>query len=286
MPFHFDIIREANLFSSRANDGSKFAVGQQVLFDENRGLANDNSPLAKNFNYDAANFSGEFPFWAEFIEPTAFCEGRSFITLNTYDRAKFTFGFTQFAAHVPDGDFVTWMRAMLGRPEANEYFPDLALESGRIVKVGGQGTMPLESHDTTQPLMDYLNPSLAGVDDEEVISAAKFIHWTMNHPESQGLQVQQMIDVGHALLSQADKRIGLDGIGGDLCCIVMDIRHQGRGTFAEMQKALQAADPYRALLAIGAIPYPERVKTLKKLLDPQRKVFAQRHWSRAKQELV
>jgi hypothetical protein len=53
-----------------------------------------------------------------------------------------------------------------------------------------------------------------------------------------------------------------------------------------MQKALQAADPYRALLAIGAIPYPERVKTLKKLLDPQRKAFAQRHWSRAKQELV
>jgi hypothetical protein len=78
-----------------------------------------------------------------------------------------------------------------------------------------------------QPLMDYLNPSRAEVDDEEVIAAAKFIHWTMNHPESQALQVQQMIDVGHTLLGQADNRIGLDGIGGDLCCIIMDIRHPG-----------------------------------------------------------
>jgi hypothetical protein len=286
MPFHFDIIRDGNLFSSRADGGPKFAVGQQVHFHENRGLANDNSPLAKQFNYAAANFSPKFPFWAEFIEPTAFCEGRSFITLNSYDRAKFTFGFAQFAAHVPDGDFVTWMRAMLQRPEANDYFPDLSVENGRIVKVGAQSSTPLESSGTTQPLMDYLNPSLGGIDDEEVIAAAKFIHWTMNHAESQSMQVQQMVNVGHTILSQADKRIGLDGKSGDLCCIVMDIRHQGRGTFADMHKALQAADPYRALMAIGAIPYPERVRTLKKLLDPRREAFAKRRWSRAKQELV
>jgi len=39
-------------------------------------------------------------------------------------------------------------------------------------------------------------------------------------------------------------------------------------------------------MAIGAIPYPERVRTLKKLLDPRREAFAKRRWSRAKQELV
>jgi hypothetical protein len=284
MPIHFDIIREGSLFSSRADSGAKFAVGKQVHFQQNIGLANDNSPLAKQFNYDPAAFSKAFPFSAEFIEPTAFCEGRSFITLNTYDRAKFTFGFAQFAAHVPDGDFVTWMRAMLGRSEADDYFSDLAVQNGRIVKLGTHSATPLETHDTTQPLMDYLNPSLAVIDDEEVIAAAKFIHWTMNHAETQALQVQQMVAVGHALLAEADKKIGLDGISGDLCCIVMDIRHQGRGKFGEMLAALKADDPYRALLAIGAITQPERVRNLKKMLDPRREAFAKRHWSRAKKK--
>ena len=66
----------------------------------------------------------------------------------------------------------------------------------------------------------------------------------------------------------------------------MDIRHQGRGKFSEMLQALQAADPYKALLAIGSIPFPERVKTLKKLIDPQRNAFAEKHWNRQQQELV
>jgi len=69
--------------------------------------------------------------FGDFIEPTARCEGQSFITLNTYDRARFTFGFAQFAAHEPDGDFVTWFRDMLGQSEASDYFPDLAVKDGR-----------------------------------------------------------------------------------------------------------------------------------------------------------
>jgi hypothetical protein len=287
MPIHFNIIRDGSLFSARGDDdGIKFEVGRQVHFHQNIGLANDNSTLGKQFNYDAENFETAFPFWANFIAPTAACEGQSFITLNTYDRARFTFGFTQFAAHVPNGDFVRWMRTMLQHPSAGDYFPDLALVNGRIVKVGQQNTVPLESDDSTEPLMDYLNPSLSVVDDDEVIAAAKFIHWTMKHPETQDLQVRQMVATGHALLSEADKRIGLDGVSGDLCCVVMDIRHQGRGKFAEMLQALKATDPYKALLSIGSIPFPERVKTLKKLIEPQREAFAQRHWNRQQQELV
>jgi hypothetical protein len=279
---HFDIIRDGSLFSSRADGGTKFAIGKQVHYHSNRGLANDNSPLGKQFNYDPNAFAAEFPFWAAYIAPTAACEGRSFITLNTYDRARFTFGFTQFAAHVPNGDFVRWMRAMLALPQAADYFPDLEIRNGHIAK-GGQA---LETDASTQPLMDYLNPSLANVDDEEVIAAAKFIHWTMNHPDTQALQVRQMVATGRAIISAADKRIGLDGMPGDICCVVMDIRHQGRGTFAEMLKALKAGDPYRELLSIGAIPFKERVTTLKKMLDPQRAAFAAKRWSRKDQEFV
>jgi len=286
MAIHFDIVREGSLFSARADGGPKFAVGKQVSFHDNRGLANDNSPLARQFNYAAADFVQAIGFFAQFIEPTAMCEGRSFITLNTYDRAKFTFGFTQFAAHVPNGDFVTWFRAMLGQPEAADYFPDLAVENGHIVKLGMHGSEPLETSQSTAGLMDYLNPSLGGVDDDEVIAAAKFIHWTMNHPGSRELQVRQMVTTAHALLAQADTRIGLDGVSGDLCCIVMDIRHQGRGTFADMQRALRATDPFNALLGIGASPFPERVRMLRNALRPLREDFARKHWSRAQKDLV
>jgi len=286
MAIFFNIILDGSQFSARADGGPKFAVGKQVHFHENRGLANDNSPLANQFNYAAASFAGTFGFFAQFIEPTAKCEGRSFITLNTYDRAHFTFGFTQFAAHVADGDFVTWFRDMLGQPHAGDYFPDLAVQNGRIVKLTTQGSVPLETAQTTAALQDYLNPSLAGVDDEEVIAAAKFIHWTINHPETQALQVKQMVATGHAILEEADRRIGLDGVSGDLCCIVMDIRHHGRGTFPEMLQALHAADPFKALLAIGALTFPDRVSTLRRALQPLRQQFAQKHYSRAQKDLV
>lgn len=286
MPIHFDVIRDGTQHSSRADAGAKFAVGTQVRYQGNIGLANDNSPLGKQFIYKADDFRQTFDFWADFIEPTAICEGRSFLTLNTYDRARFTFGFAQFAAHVPDGDFVIWLRAMLGEPDVNDYFPDLGLEGGRIVKHGATSTIPLETKDTTEPLMNYLNPSLATVDDEEVVAAAKFIHWTMNHPNTQALQAKQMVATGHALLRRADTRLGLDGVGGDLCCIVMDILHQGRGTFAEMLKALKSSDPYKALLTIGAIPQPNRVKTLSKELGARRDAFRAKRWNSAQKEFV
>ena len=87
--------------------------------------------------------------WAHLSEVTVAGEGlvRS-TTLNTWDRAAFTFGFLQFAAHVPDGDFVQWFRAMLKHPEAADYFPALRLAGGRIADPSG----PLESATSTAGL--------------------------------------------------------------------------------------------------------------------------------------
>ena len=103
----------------------------------NIGLTNvaGSGPLA----YAAGDFANGHGFWADFIEPTAICEGRSFLTLNTYDSAGFTFGFGQFAAHVPEGDFVKLLRALLARPEADAYFPHLELVGGRIHRVADAG---------------------------------------------------------------------------------------------------------------------------------------------------
>ncbi len=134
--------------------------------------------------------------------------------------------------------------------------------------------------------MNYFNPSLAVIDDEEIIGAAKFIHWTINHPNTQMLQAKQMVATGHRLLTRADTRLGLDNVGGHLCCIIMDILHQGRGTFAEMLKAIRASDPYEALLGVGAGDQPTRVKTLRKELNARRDIFAAKHWNSAQKEFV
>jgi len=69
MTIHFEIIREGDLYSARADGDAKFAVGKKVHYrnkrtgDETVGLANDNSALAKKFNCGAANFSQAFDFW-------------------------------------------------------------------------------------------------------------------------------------------------------------------------------------------------------------------------------
>ena len=289
MAIHFEIVRDGSSFFARAGDGGQFEVGRQVLFrnkrtgEETRGLANNGSKSAKQLLYRAADFVGTFGFWAEFIEPTALGEGQSFITLNTYDRARFTFGFAQLAAHVADGDFILWFRDMLGRAEALDYFPNLALHKGKIVKVEEGKRIPLETAETTRALMRFLNPSLSSVDDDEVIAAAKLVHWTTSHPGTQTLQVQHMVATAKRLMEEADRRLGLDGADAALCCAILDIRHQGRGTFAEMQKALGEKKPLDALIEVGAFSYPERVKTLRNALKSRKANFSQKHWSREDQ---
>lgn len=105
---HFDVVRDGTKFSARADDGTTLTIGAKVRFRNKKtgvdrfGLSNDGnsfgSTLAKKHLYVAADHHADFPFWSDFIEPTAMCEGQSYLSLNTYDRAHFTFGFAQFAA--------------------------------------------------------------------------------------------------------------------------------------------------------------------------------------------
>ena len=218
--------------------------------------------------------------------PTAICEGQSFLSLNTYDRARFTFGFGQFAAHVPDGDFIRWFRDMLQRPEAIDYFPNLEVQGGRIVKVEEDKVVAMESRDSTDRLQMFFNPTLDEIEDAEVVGAAKLIHWTNNHPEVRLLQVQHMINTARRLVTEGDKRLGLDGRTADVCCIVMDVRHQGRAGFADLQEALLAPKPFEALLEVGSAGEPERVRNLKAALGPRRANLKKKKWSRSVGDFV
>ena len=220
MSIVFKIIRNGSDFSCSADNGPNFFVGRQTTYKTRVGLFNifSGSKLTKLL-YNSENYTGEHQFWARFIDPTAGCEGRSFLTLNTYDRAAFTFGFSQFAAHVPDGDFVRYFRAMLALPEADDYFPGLTLVDGRIARRADNGTTTLlETKNDTTPLMRYLNPSSDGVEDAEVIAAAKLIHWTTAQRSARLLQIKQMIeDIG-----ETDQPIPLPNVSSSVLTKVLE----------------------------------------------------------------
>jgi hypothetical protein len=285
MAILFKIIRNGNEFSATADGGPAFFVGRRVPYEGNIGLYNifGGSKLQK-LNYAAVDFPA-LGFWAELVEPTAICEGRNFLTLNTYDSARFTFGFGQFAAHVPNGDFVKYFRKLLSLPQAGDYFPHLAVVNGRISATDfGTAPKPLESDDSTALLMAYLNPDLGEVQDAEVIAAAKLIHWTAASAAARQAQVGEMADSFKSFMVRADTRVGIDGLGGDRCCVIADILHHGRGgkmTWPLIHDALKAAKPFEALIAIGAPKWEERKKTLKAAVLA-RPNLAAHHWSRAK----
>lgn len=290
MAIHFDIIRDGRKFSVRVDGNKTLPVAQRARYQTHFGLSNDGgffgNEQAQEHLYLAADYADAYPYWSEFIEPTAICEGQSFLSLNTYDRARFTFGFGQFAAHVPDGDFIRWFRDMLQRPEVTDYFPNFEVRNGRIVKIEGIHVVPMETATSTEPLQLYFNPGRDEVEDAEVIAAAKFIHWTLNHEGARLLQVQHMINTAKRLIKESDNRLGLDGRTGDICCVVMDVRHQGRAGFDDLQAALLASDPYAALLEVGGEGEPERIVNLKAAMATRRTKLKRKKWSRALAEFV
>src|SRR6185369_16922931 len=187
-PLVFELTREgASWFAS--TQGERFFVGNRVPFQGRVGLMNlrdQSSPL-----YDPAEYTNTFGHWAHFIAPTVRAESRGhFNCLNTYDRAGFTFGFLQFAAHVADGDFVKFFRALLQLDERIAYFPDLALQDGRIVQPTANGVLRLETAASSEALKRYLNPSGGEVENREVLSAARFVHWCSHSKAHRDIQVR------------------------------------------------------------------------------------------------
>ena len=244
-------------------DGQRFFIGTRVSYEGNKGLMNVSGAAAQR--YDRSTYRPTFGFWADFIHPTATAEGALFHTLNTYDRAHFTFSFLQFAAHVPNGDFVVYLRSLLGLSLAKEYFPDLTLQNGRICRDTDSGlVVPLESDASTSQLLDYLNPSLNEVEDTEVIQAAKFIHWAQNDAQHRQVQIEVGINLFKQKMLSYANRYGLDGVDDTICLVIADIRHQGRAKSPIIELALQSPDPLEALLKIGEPTYHTRLVTLRR----------------------
>src|SRR5690349_12944689 len=200
-PLQFDFSQEGNAWFATTL-GERFYVGNRVRYKQTRlGLMNTKTgPVYKPEDY------ADFGAWATFIYPTALAESNAhFNCLNTYDRAGFTFGFLQFAAHVADGDFVQLFRALLQLEERKVYFPELELQNGHIVRRTEQAVIRLELPDSSEQLKRYLNPSSGEVEPQERLSAARFIHWSQHSDAHRRAQVQVAVNNARQRLREAQQ---------------------------------------------------------------------------------
>lgn len=279
MPYDFTMTTDVlstgrTVYYAQLNNSNeaKFVIGYKTLYDGiNFGIYNT-SILPGQEVYDPALYAGEFGFWAHFIYPTAMAESKgSYNCLNTYDRAKFTFTFMQFAVHVPNGDFIVYFKKLLALPKGAEYFPKLVLQNGRIFYRNSQGTLDqMESDSSSQQLMDYFNPTLKEVEAQEKICAARMVHWATHDPAHKRVQVETAIELMKKNMVEYNKRFILHNAPAKVCLMVCDIRHQGRGNNDRIANALNTGGNYEKafnnLCTIGAANYLTRIDTVKKTI--------------------
>jgi len=269
MPVNFTFSNENNKYYATALDRNpgKFLIGTKTNYQGSIGLFN--TSLINTVTYKPEDYESQYGFWAYFIKPTAMCESKgSFFCLNTYDQAKFTFGFMQYAAHVPNGDFVKYLRKLIQLELAPEYFPKLVLKNNFIHYKDSNGSLTqLESNTTVQALQDYLNPTLKNIEFQEQITAARFIHWVINDEAHRKLQVEVAIEHFKTNMAIYSKHYQLNGVPDKVCLVLCDIRHQGRAYDTAIKPALNTngdhEKAYQNLVNLGVGSYAERIKTLK-----------------------
>jgi peptidoglycan hydrolase-like protein with peptidoglycan-binding domain len=272
-------------YRATTTGGFSFIVGSETTFTDDMqrvGLFQGSSSIADSLQfgvYSAADFPG-YGQWANFIEPTLNAEGGArFATLNSYDRAAFTFGAPQFAAHTPDENLVVYLRKLLTLPNAQAYFPDLLLQKNAggkttIHQSTAMGTKDLEQVvEVIRPngkkerqipgFMQYLNDDPKAVGKRELIAAARLMLWLKQDQQAAALQIEVFIDTIKAKLAEAKQKVpAFTGQNWEIALWIMDIRHQGRGSFLEIGSALNQSDPAAALRKIGFPKYKTRIDTV------------------------
>lgn len=260
--------------------GSSFYVGRITTYGSRMGLSRRSDAVI----YDRERRAETFGAWAHFIWPSAMAESAGQeIVINAWDRAQFTWGFYQLAAHTPDDNLILLMRRLAALPSAAIFFPDLGLDDeGRLTRKLGSGeVVSLEKvtevpvgNDTERQIVDfmcYLNPSSRRFDEAEAVTAAKFIAWAAEDPE----MLKTTLDVSIGIMKDKIRRwantLGLIGQQPELAIWVSDIIHQGRGTRALLQAAVAQPNFETRLDALSRIDkygsFDERRATVKAAVE-------------------
>jgi hypothetical protein len=271
-------------FAKPPGTTKKFFVGYTVPFNDgdgaHRGLAQTKfmAELPKLF-YDRQQASSDVGLWAHFIWPTVVAEsaGGHHLLVNTYDRARFTFGFYQLAAHTPKDNLILLFRKLIALPKAADYFPDLSLKSGLVHRTVNGASFSLEEVTTVHrpngkiekqlvAFMTYLNPDTTTAGEDEVVNTAKLMHWLLNDRDAIRVSVSTALDIMRGKVKRQAATYNLKGKEPELAIWVSDISHQGRGDKDTIKDALKEATlekKLEALFKIGAPDFLSRRKTVR-----------------------
>lgn len=297
----FDLIgpEDGKWFARELSDGKRFLVGREVNQPRKKyhGIC---VPVAEYWGptFSAAEYADDLDHWAHLLEVTGHCESKNhFVLVNTYDRAKFTFGFYQLAAHTPRDNLILLFRALSELPDFQEYFPELRMIDGRLARVSKDGSVTdLEVEMDTGPggefnlqlFMNFLNPRRVPIDEQEILNAARLIHWTVNDPAARLTQVQVSAVLLQSKLPRYSRKLDLDGKPDTICALLCDILHQGRGTFAQLRPLLAQPDPEAALLSFKDAEWGQRNKDLRDAIKRSKEAggLGTRRYSAAANEFV
>lgn len=240
------------------NTGTRFYVGFVDYYYSRKGIAR----YSEEVIYDRFAEEKRNGLWAHFVWPTVMAEGAGqHLVVNCYDRAAFTWGFYQLAAHTADDNLILLMRELLKLPTAKFYFPDLALVDGKVAKVTPGGTVSLEravwssAHREHQipDFMAYMNPSDRRVENIEVINAAKFLDWARRDPLMLAATVQVSMRIMKGKVAKWADKYHLVGRRPELAIWISDMFHQGRGDEAQAKRALTRPTLDQQLEALSTI---------------------------------
>ena len=234
------------LFAKERADADRFFVGSAVKYQSIRGLGivgDGGIGLLNSPKFNRLVEESRLGLWAHFMAPTVAAEsfGGLHLLVNSYDRAAFTFGFYQLAAHTPKENLILLFRALLKLANARVYFPDLSLDNGgRVTQqtAGGQKNLEREvevtlasgNRETQIPdFMAYLNPSLSTVELREISSAAKLNHWVRSDPAAMNASVLVPFEIMRKKIGRFTPVFDLAGREPELAIWVSDLKHHGRG---------------------------------------------------------
>ena len=263
----FELKREADTrwFARAVNaaDSDWFYVGRETRNEAKQYFGifqRANEYYGPKFNH--ADYTATLDHWAYLLYATGYCESKNFFNVfNTYDRAKFTYGFYQLAAHTPKDNLILLFRRLVNLDLAKQYFPELTLINGKLHRINEDGgSTDLETvmqtgpnnADQLQLFMNYLNPNRKPIEEQEVLQVARLMHWTVNDPALRQLQVTVAGEIlQHKMSTRYSQWYPLHGKSDTICALIADIHHQGRANREKVQNALNAANPEKALLSVN-----------------------------------
>lgn len=266
-------IRDREVFA-RVEDGPEFYVARRTTYGSRVGLAQISRLTGPV--YDPTAYTAEFGPWAHLVYAIGASESANrFNRINSYDRADFTFGFFQLAAHTPQDNLVLLLRRATALPAFQRHFPELQMKDERLHRIteGSATDLEAEVYNARQDerqlahLMRYLNPVETQLDDAEIIHAARLVDLCEHSPEFCALQVRTAIQItARKFRERYQQWYDLNGLSDSICVAIADIHHQGRAKKAQVRAALASTRPLASLTKLGEDRYPERCRSLRQMI--------------------